>query len=116
MLAGTLAYLETGTDRTARFEHPTPLGVLTIEASSQVFVDWGDGEGLQGPYDGPGGPWPDGNITHAWTDARAYDVVVTQQWTGRWELGGESGDLAGLVTEGRIDDFQVRELQAVRNF
>ena len=116
MLAGKLAYLETGTDRTARFEHPTPLGLLTIEATSSVFVDWGDGSGVQGPYDGPGGPWPDGDITHAWTHARAYDVVVTQRWTGRWELGGDSGELAGLVTEGRIDDFPVRELQAVRNF
>ncbi|MFP5375806.1 MAG: hypothetical protein ACLGIO_03360, partial [Acidimicrobiia bacterium] len=34
MLAGKLAYLEAGTVPTARFEHPTPAGVLTIEATA----------------------------------------------------------------------------------
>lgn len=116
MLAGKLAYLEAGTQATARFEHPTPLGSLVIDATSRLMVDWGDGSGLTGPHTGPGGPWPNGGITHFWTTAATYDVRVVQQWTGRWSLGGASGTLEGLETEALIEDFEVRQLQAVRNF
>ena len=115
MLAGKVAYLEANTSMAERFSHATPLGPLTIDATGQLFVDWGDGTGTQGPFDHPGGPWPNGTITHAWTTAGHYDVVVTQRWTATWNLAGASGRLAGLATEGRIDDFEVRQLQAVRN-
>lgn len=115
MLAGKMAYLEAGSQSTARFEHPTPLGTLVIEATSRLMVDWGDGSGVTGPHTGPGGPWPDGNITHFWTTAATYDVRVVQRWTGRWSLAGAAGPLDGLETEGVIDDFEVRQLQAVRN-
>lgn len=116
MLAGKLAYLEAGTEPTARFDHDTPLGTLSIEASAKVFVDWGDGSRLDGPHDGPGAPWPDGDITHFWTTAGTYDVRVVQRWTARWQLGeASSGELVGLSTEAVIDDFEVRQLQAVRN-
>ena len=114
MLAGKLAYLEAGTVSMARFEHPTPAGLLTIEASAEHWVDWGDGS-TDGPFDHPGGPWPHGTITHYWTDVGHYDVRVVQRWTGRWSLNGVGGDLAGLVTEGVVDDFPVEELQAVIN-
>ena len=115
MLAGKLAYLEAGTTLTVRYEHPTPIGTLVIEATSQVYVDWGDDSPLAGPYDRVGGPWPDGTITHSWTTADRYDIRVTQRWSGRWSLAGESGDLAGLETTGVLEDFEVRQLQAVRN-
>ncbi|MDP9388713.1 MAG: hypothetical protein M3Q48_12570 [Actinomycetota bacterium] len=117
MLAGKKAYLEAGTVPSAHFTHPTPLGVLTIEATSAgVFVDWGDGSRLDGPHPGPGEPWPNGTITHFWTNAGTYDVVVQQRWTERWRLTtGESGELEALTTEAVIDDFEVRQLQAVRN-
>jgi hypothetical protein len=115
MLAGKLAYLETGATMATRFEHATPLGPLTIEATSTVFVDWGDGTGRDGPHAGPGGPWPNGTITHTWTTAKPYDVTVVQRWTATWRLGGTSGTLDGLTTEARIEDFPVRQLQAVRN-
>lgn len=115
MLAGKLAYLEAGTVPTVRFEHPTPAGLLAIEARAQHWVDWGDGSGLDGPFDHPGGPWPNGTITHYWTGVGRYDVRVLQRWTGNWSLGGVGGELAGLVTEGVIEDFLVDELQAVIN-
>ncbi|MGH9152374.1 MAG: hypothetical protein ACRD03_08270 [Acidimicrobiales bacterium] len=115
MLAGKRAYLEAGTVPTARFEHPTPAGVLTIEAAAEHWVDWDDGSPLSGPYDHPGGPWPHGTITHYWTHVGHYDVRVIQRWTGRWILGTESGELAGLETEGVIEDFPVEEVQAVIN-
>ncbi|MGH9152383.1 MAG: hypothetical protein ACRD03_08315 [Acidimicrobiales bacterium] len=115
MLAGKLAYLEVRSPLATRFEHQTPLGLLVVEASSRVWVDWGDGGSLDGPYDDAGGPWPSGRITHYWTVARTYDVRVLQHWTARWALAGVGGELAGLVTEGVIDDFPVEEVQAVIN-
>ncbi|MGI8684409.1 MAG: hypothetical protein ACR2MO_04860 [Acidimicrobiales bacterium] len=115
MLAGKLGYLEANSPATARFEHDTPLGRLVINARNTVWVDWGDGGGLAGPHDGPGGPWPSGTITHFWTDADRYDVRVVQRWTADWELAGRKGQLVGLNTEGLIDGFEVRQLQAVRN-
>lgn len=116
MLAGKLAYLETNSVPTAHFEHETPLGVLTIDATSTLFVDWGDGGGLDGPHAGPGAPWPNGTITHSWTTAKTYDIRVVQRWSATWRLGsGSPGQLVGLTTEGLIDDFEVRQLQAVRN-
>lgn len=115
MLAGKLAYLEAGTVPTARFEHPTPAGMLTIEASAQHVVDWGDGSPVDGPFDHAGGPWPEGTITHYWTEIGHYDVRVIQRWSGRWLLGAESGELADLQTEGVIEDFRIEEVQAVIN-
>jgi len=116
MLAGKLAFLEVRSPLTARFEHATPLGVLAVEATSRVYVDWGDGSALDGPHDDAGGPWPSGRITYYWTVASTYDVRVVQRWTARWSLGGATGDLGGLATEGIIDDFEVADLQAVRNY
>ena len=115
MLAGKMAFLETGSQPTARFEHPTPAGTLVIEATSRLWVDWGDSSGLEGPHVGPGAPWPHGTITHFWTTAATYDVRVVQRWTATWTLGAATGTLDGLETEGVIDDFEVRQLQAVRN-
>lgn len=115
MLAGKVGYLELGSPLEAQFEHPTPLGLLKVHARSDVFVDWGDGKGLQGPYRGPSGPWPNGNITYSWPDARRYDVKVVQRWVATWELAGASDEVANLATEGTLEDFEVRQLQAVRN-
>ena len=114
MLAGKTAYLEANTRMAERFEHATPLGAMLIDAVSQLHVDWGDGT-TTGPFADAGGPWPKGTITHAWTHAGRYDVVVTQRWTATWRLAGRTGTLPGLTTEGRLEDFEVRQLQAVRN-
>ena len=114
MLAGKTAYLETNTKLAERFVHATPLGQLLIDAVGELHVDWGDGT-KSGPIKEAGRPWPDGTITHSWTDAGRYDVVVTERWTATWRLGGSTGTLPGLVTEGRLEDFEVRQLQAVRN-
>ncbi len=118
-IAGKLAYLEPnlaapliGGKPTVQNTVPTALGDLGMTATAVYYVDWGDTE--TGPHPGPGGPWPDGNITHSWSTAGVYDVEVTAMWTVRWRLGGEQGSLT-VPTEGTIEDFQVNQLQAVRN-
>ncbi len=82
-------------------------------ATGNYFVDWGDGT-TTGPHAQEGDPWPNGRITHEYLRVGAYDVVVTERWTATWHFGSESGTLSELRTTGRIDDFPVEQIQAVR--
>lgn len=113
-VTGRKAYLETGSAPTAQFTRDTPRGQLVIDATGPYYVDWGDGT-TGGPYTEAGMPWPNGTITHVYERVGTYNVVVSQRWSAQWRLGGESGRLGGLRTEGRIDNFPAEELQAVRN-
>lgn len=94
---------------------PTQLGLLSVTFTTGTFtVDWGDGSDRdRGPFQAPGRPWPDGEARHAYTRVGTYDIVVTQQWDARWELAGESGQVP-VESVGRIEDFEARQLQAVR--
>ena len=111
-ITGKLAYLETNGTTTYTHTSPTPLGELRIVARGRYVVDWGDGE-ESGPHSSEGGPWPEGDITHDYLWAGTYDVVVTERWTATWQIGATGGVLHELETIGRIDDFVVREIQAV---
>ncbi|MGH9281365.1 MAG: hypothetical protein ACRD0S_00345 [Acidimicrobiales bacterium] len=97
--------------------HPTPIGTLEVSLRATSFeVDWGDGTGAdQGPFTAPGQPWPDGKARHTYTDVERYDVTVTQSWDADWRLAGQAGTLRGLTSVGTLTDFEVRQLQAVRN-
>ena len=48
------------------------------------------------------------------TNAGAYGVRVVQRWSASWELGGRRGERRNVNTEGIIEDFEVRDLQALR--
>jgi len=111
-ITGKYAYLETRGERQHTYTRETPFGPLVLTATGRYLVDWGDGT-QTGPYDFEGGPWPEGQITHTYIDVGIYDVVVTEQWSASWRLGGESGTLSGLQTEGRIEDLRVEQVQAV---
>lgn len=114
MLAGKLAYLETGAATAPqRFATDTVLGPLEVVATGELYVSWGDGT-TSGPFAEAGEPWPDGRITHHWSVAGPYDVTVTQRWTAEWSVGGASGTIADLETSATLDDFAVRGLEAVR--
>ncbi|HEX5265174.1 MAG TPA: hypothetical protein VFW24_00220 [Acidimicrobiales bacterium] len=114
-VTGKTAYLETGGTMAQVFNDPTGAGALQIQASGQFWVDWGDGTPLQGPFDSTGAPYPDGTITHVWSDTGSYAVTVYERWTARWSLAGQTGTLAGLRTVGQIPAFPVKELVSVRN-
>ncbi|MGH9155426.1 MAG: hypothetical protein ACRD1K_06255, partial [Acidimicrobiales bacterium] len=68
-----------------------------------------------GPHRGPGGPWPDGNISHVWGVMGHYDVVVTVHWVVNWRMGTDSGTLT-VPTEGAIVAFPVTQVQAVLHY
>ncbi|MEO7442389.1 MAG: hypothetical protein ABIW46_02525, partial [Acidimicrobiales bacterium] len=88
----------------------TPLGDVAIAATATYTVDWGDER--TGPHQGPGGPWPSGNISHVWTHMGTYDVVVTVDWAVSWRMGADTGTLT-VPTEAAIDNFLVNQVQAV---
>ena len=111
-ITGKLAYLETNGQTRTIYTNSTIFGPLEIIATGTYMVDWGDGE-TSGPHTLEGKPWPDGHITHEYEHVGSYDIVVTEKWTATWRLGGESGVLRELETEGQINDFPVQQLQAV---
>lgn len=112
-ITGKRAYLEVDMPLDRRFEHDTPMGPLVVRSSARITVDWGDGARTRAVRS-QGGPWPGGDLTHTWTDAGAVDVVVRAGWTAQWTLGPYAGSLQRLSTSAVIDDFPVREVQAVR--
>ena len=56
VIVGWRTYLETNTTLTRSYTTDTPFGPLTLTATSSLWVDWGDGSGLDGPYTTAGGP------------------------------------------------------------
>ena len=115
-LAGEPAYLVTGgTTNPAPFTESTPLGPLTVTATGSYMVDWGDPSqsGLSGPYAFEGTPYPNGQISHVYDNSGSYNVVVTENWTANWTLGGLSGQVGGLSTKATIASFQVKQLQTI---
>lgn len=116
-LTGKPAFLETRAPMATRRRYDTPLGPLEVTLRATDFsVDWGDAARTdEGPFASPGKPWPGGAARHAYTTLGRYDVVVTQVWDADWRLAGQSGTVRGLSSVGLLDDFEARQLQAVRN-
>jgi len=117
-ITGLRSYLETRASEQEHFSQQTPLGPLEVLTTRTAYeVDWGDGTARdRGPHAYPGMPWPDGRITHTYTDMGRYAVTVTEYWSASWSLAGESGRITGLRSApARIENFEVTQLQAVRN-
>ncbi|HEX4979598.1 MAG TPA: PKD domain-containing protein, partial [Acidimicrobiales bacterium] len=114
-ITGKTAYLETNGNLSPPAQtRPTPLGDIHVSFRGRYRVDWGDGTVTD--HDTEGGPWPAGTITHTYIHTGRYDVVVTAEWSADWRIATSAGRItSGLATTGRIDDFEVRQLQAVRN-
>jgi hypothetical protein len=111
-ITGLRAFLEPRSPTTVADVRPTPLGDIQLSATGVYYVHWGDTR--TGPHPGPGGPWPNGNISHVYTDRGTYDVQVTVAWTVHWQLAGAGGTL-NVSTDGALPDFPVEQVQAVRN-
>ncbi|HUQ39290.1 MAG TPA: hypothetical protein VM030_03985 [Acidimicrobiales bacterium] len=113
-ITGREAFLEIGGAPTGHWHFEVFGYSIDIDAASTYDVDWGDGTATTG-LTSRGGPWPDGDIRHVWTRTCACDVVVTQRWRGTWTAGGGRLPIPGvMVTRSTIDDFPVRQIQAVR--
>lgn len=111
-ITGKTAYLNTAGRTTDSYHENTVYGSLELRASGRYLVDWGDGE-TSGPFSFEGTAWPSGQITHEYQRVGVYNIVVTEKWSGTWELAGQSGVLSEVQTVGRINEFPVEEIQAV---
>ena len=111
-ITGKLAYLETNGETNRKYTSTSVAGELEIQATGTYTVNWGDGT-TTGPHSFEGKPWPNGMITHDYVDVGKYGIIVTERWTATWRLGGSSGTLRTLQTQGRIDNFPVEQIQAV---
>jgi len=119
-ITGLRAYLEPNLDApveagrtTWRGTRSTVLGEVAIVGVGRYVVDWGDE--VTGPHTGPGGPYPNGNISHVWTTMGTYDVGVTVEWDVAWRMGSATGSLTA-ATQGTIADFPVNQVQAVLHY
>lgn len=82
----------------------------TITATARYVVHWGDG--TETATTSRGGPWPDGDLTHSYTDAGAVTIVVEAYWTGMWD----GTPLPELPVPTRAElPLDVREVQSVRD-
>lgn len=115
-LAGRVAYLVTGgTTAPAPYEYNTPLGVLTVKATGQYLVNWGDSSvpAWSGPYPFEGLGYPTGRITHVYEDSGSYTIALREEWSATWSLAGSTGTVTGLVTSATIHNFVVKQLQTI---
>ena len=114
-ITGKPVYLQITGDQTRQFDVPNPFGPpITIEATSRYVVDWGDGQPPTATTS-TGGPWPSGDLTHAYATAtEARTITVAQHWSATWRAGDQQGTLDTLRTDGALT-FRVTQVQAVRN-
>jgi hypothetical protein len=112
-ITGLRSYLDVGA--------PTSWGVgidgdilpirVDIDATAQYRVDWGDG--TVATYASSGGPYPDGDITHVYSDAGDLTVTVTPIWTVSWVGGGLDVTFTAELAPSTVD-LPVGEVQSVR--
>ncbi|MCB0974811.1 MAG: hypothetical protein KDB86_09670 [Actinobacteria bacterium] len=110
-IPGLLTYLETGMNLTVNETIPSPAGPLIINGTATLTIDWGDGNTTTGVTD-PGGPYPDGALTHHYPNSGDYNITVTAHWTINYQLAGTTG-IIPLTTTGTLPNFPVRSLRAV---
>jgi hypothetical protein len=115
-ITGKPAFLETkGNLHPQQETRATELGPITVTFTGRYVVDWGDGTPTT-RHDLEGQPWPDGSIVHTYVNAATYNVIVAIEWRADWQIGTIQDRITdGLRSETRINNFEVRQLQAVRD-
>ena len=119
-VVGLLAYMQINAPTTMVFTITDGLGNrITITAIGSFHVDWGDGSPIENVGQDHGGPYPSGDITHAYQTAGSVNVIVTETWSASWSsqgaLGNLGGAIAGRSTVGELTNFPVRDVQANRD-
>lgn len=111
-LTGLTAYLEIGGEIPYVQSFGTPIGTLTFTLTPRYVVSWGDGTSTS--TTSQGGPYPNGDVTHVYTEDDDVTVTVEAFWTASWTLAGAGGQLPEhpVSTEGTLD-LPVEQRQAV---
>ncbi|MDA8196962.1 MAG: hypothetical protein M0019_07140 [Actinomycetota bacterium] len=100
------AYLSTGASVSDHLDTTTPIGRVTADASGTLTIDFGDGT-TPITTTSTGGPYPNGNIVHAWTSTGCYRVTVTENWSVNYTTPNGSGSISGITTFGEIPQYCV---------
>ena len=116
-IVGKAAYLEIDGVRSARWRVDALGWLLDVDATATYTVDWGDGT-VEHDVASQGGPWPTGDLRHAYLLAGVHVITVTEHWTATWTARGHgevtAGVLAGVLRTQASLELPVVELQAVR--
>lgn len=117
-VTGKKVYLQIAGPTTWTKAIDNPIGDdIVISATSHYVIDWGDPTWDEKTVTrSQGGPWPDGDVTHVYTEmAERRTIRVTQRWKANWSAGDRGGTLSQLTTQAPALHLEVRQLQAVRN-
>jgi hypothetical protein len=116
-ITGLRTYLITGHE--LNFDPPSitiDLGAVsltvTVSATGQSTVDWGDGTVTTHRTGGTG--YPDGAINHVYTDAGTVDITVTDTWQVSYEAGPFAGTISAPLAPVTLADVEIQQRQAVR--
>lgn len=118
-LTGLPAYLVTQHELSfGPISQTVDLGVasptVTMSGTATTTVDWGDGTVTE--HHVAGTPYPDGEVSHIYTDRGTVDVRLVDRWTVSYDIGGGVviGTLEATLDPITLDAFPVREYRAVR--
>ncbi|MEX1178167.1 MAG: hypothetical protein WEB09_06870, partial [Nitriliruptor sp.] len=116
-ITGLRAYLVTGHDLDfGPVSIPVDLGIVAFDvqlsATGASTVDWGDGTITT--HDSGGTGYPDGAVSHVYTDAAIVDITVTDTWTVAYEAGPFVGSITAPLLPVTLPDVEIQERQAVR--
>ncbi|MHB8465024.1 MAG: hypothetical protein ACYDH6_18465 [Acidimicrobiales bacterium] len=107
-VTGLTAYLEIAAASTWTTTFANTIDVACTRTGFDV--DWGDGSPVE-QTTSTGGPYPAGDVTHAYQEATpALVVTVAEHWVCQWSGGGGRGTLRGLSSTTTLD-LEVREIQ-----
>lgn len=105
-LAGQPGYLEIQGPQTVTI---ACLGE-SITATARYVVRWGDGQ--ETATSSRGGPWPDGDLSHTYTDDGPVTIEVEAYWSGVWR--GTTLPELPVPTRAELP-LDIRQVQSVRD-
>lgn len=115
-ITGAAVYLMIDDAHPVTVTRVSPWGTtFEIRAVPEFTVHWGDGAVT--PTSDTGRPWPGGpgEITHRYRDRAVVTIRVVTRWNATLTTDGVRETLPVFTSEATIDDYPVREVQAVRH-
>lgn len=72
-----------------------------VQIRARADYEWSFGDGSSESFAVPGGPYPNMDVTHTYTDPGAYTARLTTTWRGTYRLPGDSADrpIPGTVVQ-----------------
>lgn len=104
------------TDAVAHDRQLTVLGFPVTVHLVPVGYSWNPGDGSAAMASaGPGGPWPNGDVTHSYRKvSTSIRVGLTVEWSASFTVQGTTYSIPGTTSASSSSDpFEIREAEAV---